>query len=242
MITIDQVTVAEKQAEEATQERGAAERKLSENPYSELAALNLTEASKRAAQLGASARELRKAYEDQVEAERAAADRETLEKAAAVDIAAAGKAVESARKALVERIEDAQRALTALMDGAFTYSKVVGDHAAALEAKGLNLAGGHTVHTGGGNNLTGPILRIKGKNYVHVDAGGLAVWVTHRVGAARLPELHPAAGALQFFPGVQAVQQGAEVFGQVAQPKKLAYEAVPSLRSAVAATAAGRKR
>jgi hypothetical protein len=236
MITIEQVTGVEAQAAEAEQQRGAAERALTAAPYSELAALNLTEASKKAAQLSASARELRQAYEEQVAEERAAADHESLEKAAAPLIEAARKELEAARKRLVARVDAAQKVIVELMDEAAAYNQVVAAHADALDAAGLGLKAGWQTQTGGHQRVTGPVVRIKGREYEQADPGLVVVWTTHRVGAARLPDMHPVAGALGFFAGCQAIEaQAATLFAGLATPKKVQYEPIRWLNAGSAA-------
>jgi hypothetical protein len=224
MITIEQVSVSEQRAKDAEKERSAAADALQESPYSELAAVTLAEKAKVAAQLGASARELREEYDRQVVAERASADRGVLEKAAETQIATAARELEAARLALAKRAETAQKALVDLMDQALAYNRLVASHAEVFAEQGLTFRPGEQKQTAGGQNVEGDFVAIKGRHYALADAGGVAVWVLHRVGAARLPDLHPVAGALQFFPGCQCIEAQADsLFDGLSRPKKLDY-------------------
>lgn len=195
MITIEQVTAEEDRAEAAGRERTEAERKLSESPYSELAALTLTEKSKSAAQLAASARELRQAYTQQMDAERAAADRGALEKDAAKQIGQAGKELDAAKGKVAAAAESAQAALVGLLDATAAYNAVVATHAAGLAAAGLDLEGGQT---GGGKRTYGPAVRVRGMWSMTADPDGVAAWVLHRVARARLPRINRLTGLLDF--------------------------------------------
>lgn len=225
MITLEQVTAEEARAKAASQERAEAERKLSESPYSEQAALNLTEASKRAAQISASAREMRQAYDAQTTPAQAEAERRRMEKAAAAEIGAAGKELEERRKAMEKAAEVAQKALVELLDAAFAYNGAVGTHAKVLTAKGLGVSLlGPRPSTGGGQGLGGPVVVLDREQWTQVDAGAVAVWVVHRVGAARLPSMHPVSAHLRFFDGCAGVAaRERQLFARLSKPKKIEY-------------------
>lgn len=225
MITENQIVTAETAAADAEKVRTAAQDALVQSPYSTVAAVALTEALQDEARKAANARDLRAAFVAQKAAERAAADRGTLEKQAAPLIAAAGKELESTRKALAKRAEEAQHVLADLMDSAVAYSTAVAAHSAALAAAGLDLAAGS--ETGAGSTLTGPVVLVKGRRYRQADPGGVAVWMAHRVGESRLSSTHPMVAALRFLPGRGAVQEQAEaLFAGLPQPEKVEHPPV----------------
>lgn len=231
-IKLEQVEAAEARAEEALAARAKAQGALDASPYSELRALELGQASSAAAQLAASARELREAYERQVVAERAATDRKTLEKAAAAEIEAASADVEAARLEILAKAEAAQVAVYELLDVALAYNGRVRSHAATLAAAGLGFKGTRA-ETGGDETMQGALVRIKGRDYPETDVGSVAIWVTHRVGEARLPDILPIAGALKFFPGVYAVEEMArELLPELSAPKRVGWAPPPCARLA----------
>lgn len=240
-IKLEQVEAAETRAEAAASAREKAQAALEASPYSELRALELGQASSAAAQLAASARELREAYERQVIAERAATDRKTLEKAAAAEIEAAATDVEAARLEILSKAEVAQAAVYELLDAAMSYNARVRSHAGTLAGAGLGFKG-KRAETGGDETMQGALVRIRGRDYPEADAGGVAIWVTHRVGEARLPDILPIASALKYFPGVYAVEQMAgELLPELSAPKRVEWAQPPRARLAdLSADARGR--
>jgi hypothetical protein len=197
-----QVTAAEAEAAAAVRARDDAEVALTAAPYSDVAAAALTAAVQEAARKAANARELREAWEQQLAAARSAASRGELEKAAGKQITQAGREVEAAGEKVSAAATAAQAALVHLMEAAASYDGVVARHAGALAASGLDLGG----ETGGGRTLNGPAVRIRGRAYVGAEPGDVAVWVLHRVMAARLPRWNQLAGMLAFTPGRRRVE------------------------------------
>ncbi|MFE2530420.1 hypothetical protein [Streptomyces sp. NPDC059371] len=202
-ITARQVEKAEERAAEQEQAREAAAARLESAPYSEVAALELTEASQSAARLRASARELREKFDEQVAAEQAAATREEREKAAAKEITAAGKEMAAARKELEQSAEVAQQALVALMMATEAYDGLVVRHADALAAAGLGLDG----ETGGGRGLFTTTVRVRGTSYEGLAPAGALLWVADRVAEARLPHMSPVRASLAGLLGYRAWEQ-----------------------------------
>lgn len=234
MITEEQVATAENEAAEAARARVQAQDALTAAPHSTLTAGRFAQALQLDAQKAASATELREAYKVQKAEQQAAMDRGTLEKAAAGQIEAAGEDLDAARKAVVARAEAAQAALAALMAAVGDFNSVIETHATALFAAGLGRSGGvGAERPSGDHQLTGPVVWVKGREYEQVDEGAVAVWVTRRVGEARLPQLHPAGNALQFFTGVPAVEQRANVlFAGLSKPKKVQHTPIEWPRAA----------
>ncbi|WP_405671431.1 hypothetical protein [Streptomyces sp. NBC_01530] len=187
-VTEEQVAQAEAQAKSAEEERAAAARKLELNPYSDLAAMGHSDAARQAAQLGANARELREAYERQLEEERRRADRPVLEKAAAAEIRAAGREMDSVQKALFEAAVRAQDALAVLADAGVAYNEALAGHVQALAGAGLDFGGGEC----GGERSVMNVdrLKVKGTEYHPLDPGSVAVWVLRRAVEARLSSYH----------------------------------------------------
>jgi hypothetical protein len=195
-ITAEQVEQAEVRAAEKERERDAAARALEVSPYSELAALGLAEVSPVAAQLRASARELRAAFEEQVAAERAAADRGQLEKAAAVEIREAGRDLEERRQGLLEALAAAQGALVGLLAAGGAYNAAVEAQAKALEGVGLGFAGGES---GGDRTVLNRYrVKVRGLVYEPVEPGLLAGWVLQRVAARFLGRFDHVAAQLEW--------------------------------------------
>lgn len=233
MITEAEVINAEVGVIEANVTRAEALDALDAAPYSDLFAANLAKASKLAAQKGAAARDLRRAFEAQQSAENAVRGRATLEKAAASQIAAADEELGALAKTLATRAGAVQKALADLMAEVDVYNGALAAHSAALSSAGLALAPGGQSATGAAGTTTGPVVVVKGRRHEAADPGFVAAWVTHRVGEARLPSTHPALAALRFFPGRTVVQeQAGTLFPGLAQPEKVVHVPVQWPRTA----------
>ncbi|AVH57777.1 MULTISPECIES: hypothetical protein [Streptomyces] len=238
-ITARQVEKAEERAAEQERQRDAAGERLTAAPYSEVAAQELTEASQLAAQLRASARELREKFEEQVAAERSAASREEREKAAAAEIAAAGRELKTATGKLEAAAVQAQDALVALMQEAEGYDALVERHAGVLEAAGLGLDG----ETGGGHGLLDTTVRVRGVSYESLAPAGVLLWVARRVAEARLPQQNSTAAALTGLAGYGSWERrGDGLLACVPAVKAVKYPEPPRLLNAdqVAAAAASK--
>lgn len=205
-ITEEQVRQAEVRAEEAERERAVAARKLEASPYSDVAAMEHSEAARTAAQLRANAREIRAAYELQLEEERRRVSRPELEKAAAAEIRAAGREMEGLEKGLIGAVAQAEAALVALLDASVTYNAGVVRHTQALAGAGLDRRGGES---GGEETSLGEyLLRVKGREFRRMDPGSVAGWLLRRVAEGRLGQFHYLVGAL--FPAHVTAEDQAE--------------------------------
>ncbi|WP_157846960.1 hypothetical protein [Streptomyces achromogenes] len=205
-ISEEQVRQAEARAVQAEEVRDQAARRLDVNPYSDVAAMEHSEAARTAAQLRANAREVRQAYERQVEEERRRRSRPELEKAAAAEIRAAGREMEGLEKGLVGAVAQAEAALVALLDAGVTYNAGVVRHAQALAGAGLDRRGGES---GGEETSLGEyLLRVKGREFRRMDPGSVAGWLLRRVAEERLGQFHHLVGAL--FPAHMTAEDQAE--------------------------------
>ncbi|USQ86977.1 hypothetical protein NFX46_26640 [Streptomyces phaeoluteigriseus] len=195
-ISDEQVAQAEARAAQQEQVRDDAARALEGNPLSELKALKHTEETRRAAQLRASARELRAAYDRQVEEEMRRVSRPELEKAAASEIRLAEQEMGARRKALTEAAVAAQAALVALVDAGVSYNEGLTAHVRVLAKAGLDFGGGDSGGTRSILNVDR--LKVKGQEYHPLDPGSAAVWVLRRVVEARLSRHHPMVPGLEW--------------------------------------------
>lgn len=183
-ITEEQVRDAEGRAVQAEQERDQAARRLELSPYSDVAALEHTEAARTAVQLRANARELRAAFEKQVEEERRRVPRPELEKGAAAEIRAASREMDGLEKALVEAAVQAQAALVALLDAGAAFNAALAGHVQVLAGVGLDFGGGES---GGERSILGADrLKVKGREFHSFDVGSVGAWVLRRAAEARL--------------------------------------------------------
>ncbi|MBB4711162.1 colicin import membrane protein [Streptomyces luteogriseus] len=217
-ITEQQVVQAESRAVEQEGLRDAAAEALGANPYSDMAALRLTEVSQLAAQLRANARELRAAYTAQVEEERRRASRPVLEKAAAAEIGAAGVEMAERERDLVGALEGAQAALVQLVAATAAWNVAVEAHADVLGGAGLDIRGGDA---GGDRTALGQArLKLDGRVLEPVNEGAVAAWVTRRVVESRVSERHHLLGALMG--AAIAVEQGVPgVVAKVSAPDRV---------------------
>lgn len=199
-ITAEMVAEAEAEVTEAERVRAMAEEALMEAPNSTVKSQALAAALQRVAQGRANARELGEAFEEQVAAERAAATREELEKAAAVEIRAADRELRAGVGALEAAAVRAQEGLVALMVAAGVYGELVERHAGVLEAAGLGLDGA----TGGGHRMLDTAVRVRGTSYESAAPAGVLLWVASRVAEARLPQLNPTRASLAGLAGYGA--------------------------------------
>ncbi|SMF64575.1 hypothetical protein [Streptomyces sp. Amel2xC10] len=215
IISDEQVAQAEALAAQQEQVRDDAGRALEADPHSELKALKHTEETRRAAQLRASARELRLAWERQVEEERRRASRPELEKGAAGQIREAGRDMDARWKAVVEAVTAVQAALVVLADAGVAYEEALAGHVDVLAAAGLDFNGGDS---GGERSVLGTDrLKVKGREFCPVDVGGVAMWVLRRVVEARLSPYHPLVRGLEW--QCRGVEQAhPELAGQVKAP------------------------
>lgn len=195
-ITEEQVQQAEARAETAEEARVQAARKLEASPYSDVAAMEHSEAARTAAQQRANAREIRQAYEVQVEEERRRASRPELEKAAAAEICAAGREMEGRQKALVEAAVAAQAALAVLADAGVTYNEALAGHVQVLAEAGLDFGGGES--GGERSSLGTDRLKVKGREFHPLEPGSVAALVLKRALQARLSPQHGLGLSLQW--------------------------------------------
>ncbi|MFJ3229772.1 hypothetical protein [Streptomyces sp. NPDC086787] len=226
-ITVEQVERAEARAGEAEEARSVAARRLEASPYSDVAALEHSEAARVAAQQRANAREVRQAYEQQREEERRWASRPQLEQAAAAEIRAAGRDLESATKALMEAATRAQGALVALADAGVSYNEALAGHVQTLAAAGLDFGGGAS---GGDRNVLGvDRLKVKGREYLPVDPGAVAAWVLRRAAEARLSPYHHLVPRLEWL-GKSVEADQPELARSVPEPPAKSFPEPPRLR------------
>ncbi|AEY90750.1 hypothetical protein SHJG_5482 [Streptomyces hygroscopicus subsp. jinggangensis 5008] len=229
-ITAEMVAAAEAEVTAAEHARNEAEAALMKSPTSTVKATELTAALRQVAQTRANAAELRQAHAEQVAAERAAATREELEKAAAKDIAAAGKELKAARGRLEEVAEAAQRVLVELMRQAEAYDGLVQRHADVLAGQGLDLDG----ESGGGNSFSGSTVKARGAVYESAGSGAVLACVTHRVAEARLPQPNYMVGVLQYNCGRLVPEDRADgLLSGLLAPERVEFPELPSLRSAL---------
>ncbi|MFF7754368.1 hypothetical protein ACFZCP_35215 [Streptomyces sp. NPDC007971] len=228
-ITEVQVRQAEARAERAEEARAVAARKLEASPYSDVAAMEHADAARTAAQERANAREIRQAYERQLEEERRRASRPALEKAAAAEIRQAGRDMDGRRKALVDAAVAAQAALVVLVDAGVTYNEALAGHVQVLAGAGLDFRDGES----GGERSTLNIDRLKvhGREFHPVDPGSVGAWVLRRVAEARLSSYHHLVPGLEWlWRGVEMTQPGLK--GEVAVPPVKVFPEPPRLRVA----------
>ncbi|MFJ7229817.1 hypothetical protein ACIQVF_09760 [Streptomyces tendae] len=238
MVKITEAQVRQAEANAAEQERVRAEASavLEANPYSDVAALKLTEESRLAAQLRANAREMREAFEAQVTEDRRRASRPELEKAAAAEMKAARSEMPALEKQLVEALKTAQDALVGVVSAAEAYSEAVGRHADVLAAAGLNYREGET---GGERDvLGGARLKADGRDYVPAASGPLMSWLVLRVIEARVTQHHHLNGALSGTARA-ADQQVPRVVEAVPAPKQVSRPKPLRVRNAFQAMAYG---
>lgn len=194
--TEEQVRQAEARADQAEDVRGQAARRLELNPYSDVSAMEHSDAARTAAQLRANAREIRAAYEKQVEEERRRVSRPVLEKAAAAEIREAGREMDGLQQAFVEAVAAAQAALVSLVEAGAAYNAGLARHVQVMAGAGLDFKGGESGGTR--SPLREDRLKVKGREFHQVDPGLVAAWVLRRVVAARLSAYHHVAGDLQW--------------------------------------------
>ncbi|MET8134667.1 hypothetical protein ABZV24_22390 [Streptomyces sp. NPDC005251] len=226
-ISEEQVQQAEAKAVATEEERDAAARGLESSPYSDVAAMKHSDASRLAAQLRANARELRLAWEQQVEEELRRASRPELEKAAADQIRAAGREMDAQWKAVVEAVAAAQAALVVLADAGVAYDEALAGHVDVLAGAGLDFGGGDS---GGERSIIGADrLKVKGREFHPVDGGSVAMWVLRRAVEARLSPYHPLAVGLEWqCRGVELTHP--ELGKQVKAPAAKVFPEPPRLR------------
>lgn len=226
-ITEEQVKQAEVRADEAEEARLVAARKLEASPYSDVAAMEHSEAARTAAQQRANAREIRQAYEQQLEEERRRASRPQLEKAAADEIRAAGRDMDGLQKALAEAAAAAQAALVALADAGVAYNTALAGHVQVLAAAGLDFGGGES---GGEQSSLGvDRLKVKEREFHPLDPGSVAVWVLRRVVEARLSPYHAMVSTLEWtWKGVNTSQP--VLVQKVPAPPAKSFPEPPRLR------------
>lgn len=237
-ITAEMVAEAEVEVTEAERVRAAAEEALMDAPNSTVKATGLAAALRRVAQGRSNARELRGAFEEQVAAERAAATREEREKAAAKDIAAAGRALKVAREELEKAAVAAQAGLVDLMKAAEAYDAQVEQHAETLVAQGLDVVG----DSGGVARFQGWVVKARGAVYESAGSGAVLACLVHRVAAARLPYPNYMVGVLEYSVG-RLVPEDREdgLFGKLPALERLAFPEPPRAVNAFQAQHAARK-
>ncbi|GHA64057.1 hypothetical protein GCM10010330_16100 [Streptomyces tendae] len=235
MVKITEVQVRQAEAAAAEQERVRSEASavLEANPYSEMAALQLTEESRLAAQLRANAREIRAAFEAQATEEQRRASRPELEKAAAAEMKTARSEMPALEKQLVDALKTAQEGLVGVVSAAEAYTAAVGRHADVLVEAGLNFREGET---GGERDvLGGARLKADGREYVPVASGALMSWLVLRVIEARVSQYHHLNGALSGTARA-AGQQVPRVVEAVSAPKRVKRPEAPVPRVGAAPT------
>ncbi|MFF9153835.1 hypothetical protein ACF1AB_16580 [Streptomyces sp. NPDC014846] len=214
-ITEEQVQQAEARAEQAEAVRAQAARKLEASPYSDVAALEHTEAARTAAQQRANAREIRAKREEQLEEERRRVSRPELEKSAAAEIRAAGRQMDQLHKAFVEAVAQTQAAVVQMIDAGVAYNEGLAGHVQVLVEAGLDFRGGES---GAEVSLLGSDrLKVKGREFCPYDPGSVAGWVLRRAAEARLSEFNGLVGLLMWL--WQAVEsEHPELVQQVGAP------------------------
>jgi colicin import membrane protein len=226
-ITAEMVAAAEVEVTEAEQVRAVAEEALMESPNSTLKAQELASALRRVAQARTNARELREERERQVSAERAAATREELEKAAAKEITAAGRALKAVREELEAKAAEAQAGLVALMEAAEAHDRLVQHYAESLAAQGLGVDG----DSGGASGFEGWTVRARGAEYRTAGSGSVLACVAHRVAEARLEYPSVMVGLLEYNAGRVVPEEREDgLFGKLPAPGRRVFPEVPRLR------------
>ncbi|MFJ3024084.1 hypothetical protein ACIPH4_24530 [Streptomyces tendae] len=235
MVEISELQVRQAEAAAVEQERVRAEASavLEAHPYSEMAALKLTEESRLAAQLRANAREMREAWEAQLTEEKRRASRPELEKAAAAEMRAARTEMSGLEKGLVEALKVAQEALVGVVSAGEAYTEAVGRHADVLAAAGLDYREGET---GGERDvLGGARLKADGREYVPVASGSLMAWLVLRVIEARVSQYHHLNGVLSGTARA-AGQQAPRAVDAVPAPRRMKRPEAPVPRVGAAPT------
>lgn len=229
-ITAEMVAEAEVEVTEAERVRAEAEQALMDAPNSTVKSTELAAALKRVAQARANARELAEEHARQMAAEQAAATREELEKAAAKDIAVAGKELKAARGKLEDAAEAAQRALVELMQQTEAYDALVERHADVLARQGLGLDG----ESGGGGSFAGATVKARGVVYEAAGSGAVLAFVAHRVAEARLPHPNYMVGVLQYNVGCLVPEdRGDGLLSGLPVPERVEFPELPRLKSAL---------
>ncbi|MEU0783279.1 hypothetical protein ABZ341_17110 [Streptomyces sp. NPDC006173] len=226
-ITAEMVAAAEAEVTEAERVRLLAEEALMDAPNSTLKAQELAAALRRVAQGRSNARELGEERGRQVSAERAAATREELEKAAAKEITAAGRALKSVREELESAAVAAQDGLVALMQAAEVHDALVRQHAESLAGQGLGVDG----DSGGGSGFEGWTVKVRGTTYRSAGSGSVLACVAHRVAEARLEYPSVMVGLLEYNMGRVVPQEREDgLFGKLPAPARRVFAEVPRLR------------
>ncbi|MEX5632147.1 hypothetical protein [Parafrankia sp. FMc2] len=120
------------------------------------------------------------------------AGRPGREKNAAAPIAAAGKDIDTAGRAVTEALTAAQHALVALLDAGRSYDEAIRSAASLLDTHGLHLDNDEEHATGTGHRLVGgPVVRIAGADHIAPDPAVLVQWTVSRVAGTRLGHGHP---------------------------------------------------
>lgn len=216
----EQIEAAEERARFLEEQRDAASEALVDTPNSEEVTKRVTASARRAAQARATARELRKEYNEQLAAERAQVTREEREKGAAKEIAAAGKELKAARAELEAAGEAAQRGLEMLMKAAEMYDALVQQHAETLAGAGLGLDG----ESGGASRFPGWAVKARGVCFESAGSGAVLACVAHRVAEARLPYPNVMVGILQYNVGRVVPEERADgLFGKLPAPEPLKF-------------------
>ncbi|MFF3660049.1 hypothetical protein [Streptomyces olivochromogenes] len=232
-ITAEMVAAAEAEVTEAEQGRAVAEEALMESPNSTLKAQELAGALKRVAQARTNARELNEARERQVAAERAAATREELEKVAAKEIAAAGRALKAAREELEAAAEAAQAGLVALMAAAEAHDGLVQQYAESLASQGLGVDG----DSGGATRFQGWMVKARGAAYETAGSGPVLACVAYRVADARLEYPNVMVGLLEYNAGRVVPEEREDgLFGKLSAPARRVYPERVRLAAVAAAS------
>ncbi|MFC8408545.1 hypothetical protein ACFUG9_34020 [Streptomyces griseoincarnatus] len=231
-VTEEQVQQAEARAEAAEKQQQVAASELEASPYSEMAAMKHSEASREAAQLRASAREMRAAFKVQVEEELRRASRPELERAAAAEIKAAGVELGEREGAVVEALGRAQEALVGVMVAADAYNAAVQAHADVLAAAGLDVRGGES---GGARSVLNSCrVKVRGREYTELPPSGLTGWLVHRVVEARRSRFDDVVVLLQWAARA-AEHEASAVVGKVPAPEQAVKSRVPLLSEALRA-------
>ncbi|QIZ01764.2 hypothetical protein HEP87_26860 [Streptomyces sp. S1D4-11] len=226
-ITAEMVAAAEAEVTEAERARLSAEEALMESPNSTLRAQELAAALRRVAQGRTNARELREERARQVSAERSAATREELEKAAAKEITAAGRALKAAREELESAAVAAQDGLVALMQAAEAHDALVQQHAESLAGQGLDVGG----DSGGASSFQGWTVKARGTAYRTAGSGSVLACVAHRVAEARLEYPSVMVGLLEYSMGRVVPEEREDgLFGKLPAPGRRVFPEVPRLR------------
>ncbi|MCG6497635.1 hypothetical protein [Kitasatospora sp. A2-31] len=182
MITEEQIAQADAEAAEAEQARAEAEAAYAAGPARTDLYRALGDTAMAASHATARARQLRAEQAQQVARLR---ERETVEKAAAKELAGTAKKLAASRDAAVQAVTDAEKAAARAMAALTEHDQLVRQAAGNLRARGLRLDDAEQI----GGAMDGS-LRLNGEVWQPVDGASLLAVVLRSVVATANPQ-HP---------------------------------------------------